>query len=85
MLFIVVWDDECGCCYPMGVDDECEGAICAVGESEAVAVFGTRQAARKAIVISRLFAQLKNAQGKPHNAEFVEGSKCLRIRKAEIA
>ena len=77
MSFIVIYDDEQGLTTPMGWDDDCEGAICAFGDH--VATFPTRQAARHAITISRRFAQLNEAQGKPVNTDFTVGYSSLKI------
>ena len=67
--FIVVWDDQQGVCWPLGWDDDCEGAICA--NTNQVAAFSNRADARRAIKISERFAALCEAQGKPANDDFL--------------
>lgn len=74
--FIVVFDDESGMCVPMGADDDCKGAICACGS---VRLFRSRDDARKAIKISRAFALLNKAQGKPENTDFTDAIKCVKV------
>lgn len=66
--FIVVYDDEQGLCVPFGWDDDCDGALCC--DTQQVAVFATRQAAREAIEISKRFNALLAAQRKPVNTDF---------------
>ena len=85
MPFIVVFDDQSSLCLPMGVDTDCEGAICISGGSNAIALFDLRESAKRAIKISRLFAQLQQAQGKPANEDFLSGYRNVRIRKVESA
>jgi hypothetical protein len=85
MPFIVVFDDQSSLCLPMGVDTDCEGAICISAGSNAIAMFENRNAAKKAIRISKLFAELQEAQGKPANEDFLSGYKYVRIRKVESA
>lgn len=80
-LFLVVWDDEQGLCVPMSRDSDCEGAICAGGNADKLALFRSRADARKAIDVSAKFAALCRAQGKPENTDFLEGRKNLRIRE----
>lgn len=81
MLFLVVYDDGESLCIPMGKDIECEGALCI--SSETAALFSSRESAKKAIKISRLFAELRQAQGKPANEDFLSGYKSVRIMKVE--
>lgn len=83
MAFLVVYDDQGSLCLPMGKDSECEGAICTATGTESVAIFDSRDRAKRAIKISRLFAELQQAQGKPANSDFLEGYKSVRIVKAE--
>ena len=78
-LFLVVWDDEQGLCVPMAWDTDCEGAICAGGSTDKLALFRSRKAARKAIDVSAKFAALLRAQGKPANDDFLGGRSNLRI------
>ena len=78
-LCIVVFDDENGLCVPMTTDAECEGAIEA--GSGPVIVFANRDAARKAIKISKAKAELLKAQGKTANEDFLESIKCIKIRQ----
>lgn len=78
--FIVVYDDGEGLCGPYGWDDDCEGAICFwSGHPHPVALFESRQAARTAINISRQFAKLCKAQGKPENTDFTIGATRIKI------
>lgn len=79
-MFIIVFDDTNGLCVPYGWDADCEGAIEAHGQS--VAVFETRKAANTAITISRKFADLQKAQGKPFNTDFSEYRKNIQILPA---
>lgn len=76
--FIVVWDDQSGICFPMGWDDDCEGAICAAGS--AVAAFASRKEAMSAIRISSRFAELRKSQGRPANNDFLgDARRNLRV------
>lgn len=81
MQFLVVFDDQGSLCIPMGKDSECEGAICIA--SPKVALFNSRAAAKRAIKISRLFAELRKAQGMPANEDFLNGYKNIRLISAE--
>lgn len=65
---IVVYDDNCGMCVPLGFDQDCEGAL---SFGEHVALFADANAARKAIAISVKFAELQKAQGKIPNTDFL--------------
>lgn len=85
MPFLVVYDDQASLCIPMGRDSECEGAVCTATGTESVVIFESREKAKRAIKISRLFAELQSAQGKPANSDFLEGYKSVRIIKAESA
>lgn len=80
--FIVVFDDEqCGC-WPMSWDADCAGALCGfIGYG--VALFDSRQAARKAIRISTAYAKLRKAQGLPANDDFLEGIAAVKIVSCE--
>lgn len=82
-MLIVVYDDESGVCCPMTWDGDCEGAICC--GSGAIALFDTRKQARKAITISKRFALLQKAQGKPEDDTFTSGAALLKIREARTA
>jgi hypothetical protein len=82
-MFIVVFVDGAGLCVPMGKDDDCDGAIAA--HSTEVALFASKQAARTAIKISKLFAELQTLRGRPANSDFIEGYKCLRIMSATLS
>ena len=73
---IVVWDDERGVCCPMGPDTDCEGAICS---GDQVSLFPSPAAARRAIGISRRWAELQRAQGKPYISDFIEGKFAIKI------
>ena len=77
--FIVLYDDGDCICLPMQWDEECEGAICSLSMPNAIAVFPSRVNARKAIKISRSFALLQKAQGKPYNADFTEELNHIKI------
>lgn len=76
-MFIVIYDDQMGMCFPYGWDDACEGAIAT--SSEGVALFETRKQARDAINISTCFASLEKSQGKPFNDDFLDSRKLIRI------
>lgn len=76
-MFIVIFDDQNGFCIPYGWDVSCEGAIETHGQG--VALFETRKLANTAITISRKFAELQKAQGKPFNSDFSEHRKFIRI------
>jgi len=78
---IVVYDDEMGLTVPYGFDPDCDGALSC---DEPIAVFADRKTARKAIQISKKFAQLKIAQGEPENSDFTEAIKCIIIRDVEL-
>ena len=78
-LCIVVFDDDNGLCVPMTADADCEGAI--ETGSGPVIVFANRDAARKAIKISKAKAELLKAQGKTANEDFLESIKCIKIRQ----
>lgn len=79
-MFFVFFDDQQGICFPMGWDDDCEGAICSWCEPGKVAVFRTRKDARTAIGISIRWNELLRAQGKVRNEDFdPECRKCLII------
>lgn len=74
---IVVYDDDMGACFAMGLDDACEGAIsCSTGT---VAVFANRKQARKAIAISKAFAKLCELQGGIVNTDFTDGIKFVKV------
>lgn len=65
-----------------GWDDHCDGAIC---HSLTPTVFPTREAARRAIRISRSYALLCLSQGKPVNTDFTEDLKYIRIVDVVVA
>jgi hypothetical protein len=76
---IVVFDDEQGNSFPYGFDDACEGAICY--SNGPVAFFADRAEAKKAIKISVKFAELRTAQGKTANEDFLgDWRKIIKIR-----
>jgi hypothetical protein len=79
--YIVVFDNEDGLCIPFSWDEECDGAIECGGDAEPVALFETRQEARKAIAISKANAVLLRTQDKVFNSDFTDSLKCLRILK----
>jgi hypothetical protein len=73
---IVVFDNQ-DLCVPLGWDDECEGAL---EYSDPVVVFPNRKAARRAISVSKKYAALCKAQGKPANSDFLpECADCIKI------
>lgn len=76
--WIVCWDDEMGACWPMGWDDDCAGALCAMHDGKIV-MFDSRADARKAIKVSTAFARLRKAQGLPVNEDFLDGIANVRI------
>jgi hypothetical protein len=69
--WMVLFDDEMGVCVPMGPDSDCEGAICASNEP---LLFPSREAAKKAVIISGRWANLNKAQGKPAIEDFLPPS-----------
>jgi hypothetical protein len=77
--FFVVFDDQSGCCAPMTLCAECEGALEYAGPQDVMATFATRALARRAINISKCYAKLRKTQGKIHNSDFLEQCKHLRI------
>ena len=78
MSFIIVWDDQQGVCFPMGWDEDCDGALC--GFSKTVAVFADRKEAKAAINVSTKFALLQKAMGRPVNEDVLgECKKNLKI------
>ncbi len=82
-LFMVCWDDQQGLCVPMVWDADCQGAICGgIGEKDKVAIFTSRQSARKAIDISTKWNALLKAQGKVHISDF-DGECRKNIRVVE--
>lgn len=87
-MFLVVYDDGNCLCLPLVWDKDCEGAI-SVGfledDTETIALFDTRKAARTAIDISVKFASLCKSQGKPANEDFLaEGRKNIRILECGV-
>lgn len=80
-LFMVVFDDEMGVCAPMGLDADCDGALCA--NSGPVALFTSRADARRAIRISTAYAKLRKEQGLPVNEDFLGALTFVRIVKCE--
>ena len=87
-MFIVVYDDRDLLCLPLVWDKDREGAISAgflVDNTEMIAIFDTRKAARVAINISVKFAELCKEQGKPANEDFLaEGRKNIRILRCGV-
>lgn len=76
--FIVVFDDAASIVCPMGPDPDCSGALESFRGS--VAVFDSRQAARRAIRISAAQARLRKEQGLPVNDDFLpDGLRCIHI------
>jgi len=77
-MFVVIYEDDLGgVCSPMAWDEDCEGALTASATS--IALFETRWLARRAIQISRRFALLQQARGKPANTDFLKDAKHLRV------
>lgn len=77
---IVVYDDECGVCMPMGPSTDCDGAIDV--SSGDVLLFSDRKSARRAIRISAQYARLCREQGKPANDDFLgENAMHVKIRR----
>lgn len=82
--WIVCWDDGMGACWPMGRDEDCDGALCALHTGKIV-MFSSRAAARKAIKVSTAYAKLRKAQGLQANDDFLEGIANVRIVECEAA
>lgn len=78
---IVFYDDDHGC-WPYGLDPDCEGAL---STGQPVALFPNRKSARRAINISKKFAQLQKAQGKIHNTDFTDSIAHVKIRVVVFA
>lgn len=72
-IFMVIWDDDQGLRCPMTWEPNCEGALCGFSFGGKVALFPSRKKAREAIRISVKFAELRQAQGKTPNSDFVKG------------
>lgn len=87
--FIVTWDDGAGVCCVMGADPDRPGAICGLSSSgpKKVKVFPDRRAARKAIRMSSLLAELEQMRGeKAVNTDFLSpASKCLKIVPVDLS
>lgn len=70
-MFIIIYQlDECTM-FPMAWDSDCKGAVCCMGDGDAVALFPTRADARVALKISQKFAALCKAQGRLVNTDFL--------------
>ena len=80
--WIVFWDDGLGACWPMGRDEDCEGALCATLSGK-VMMFRSRAAARKAIKVSKAYAKLRQAQGLPANYDFLDKNSNVKIIECE--
>lgn len=76
--WIVCWDDEMGACWPMGRDEDCDGALCSMHDGKIV-MFLSRSDARRAIKISTAYAKLCKAQGLVANEDFLEGITNVKI------
>ncbi len=74
--FMVLYDDGGGYCFPATWSDEQEGAIY-FGVLNDLALFPTRQAARRSILISTKYNEMLKAQGNPCNEDFVD-PKCRK-------
>ncbi len=68
--FMVVYDDGM-LLIPATWSDEQEGAIY-FGLTNGVAMFDTRQAARRSILISTKYNEMLKAQGNPCNEDFTD-------------
>jgi hypothetical protein len=79
MPFIICFDDQCGFTVPMGWDKSCAGAVCCISEKDEVVMFADKPAARKALLISGLWARLQKEQGIPCCEEFLGKQRDLRI------
>jgi hypothetical protein len=79
-MWIVVFDSDDNI-FPMTADADCEGAICIACNKCEIALFDSPADARKAIAISKAFAQLQRLQGKPANTDFLKGVKHVKVRK----
>lgn len=77
-------NDEQGACWPMGRDEDCDGALCAMHNGKIV-MFSSRADARKAIKASTVYAKLRKAQGLHANDDFLEGITNVRIVECESA
>jgi len=80
--WMVIWDDGLGACWPMGRDEDCEGALC-VTLSGKVMMFRSRAAAHKAIKVSKAYAKLRQAQGLPTNYDFLDKNSNVKIIECE--
>ena len=82
--FIVCFDDEMGACWPMQLDTDCAGALCALGRGK-IAIFRNKADARKAIKISTAYARLRSAQGLGANADFLDQLRHVKVVECESA
>ena len=80
MVFFVIGEYET--MWPMTWNDECGGAI-VVDNNKPPVVFANPAAARAAITISKRFEQLRRAQGRPHNSDFLEDLKQVKIVRVQ--
>ncbi len=85
MRYIVVYEDEnSGMCWPMGWDDECQGAISAMTNGT-VAIFDGKASARQAIRVSTAYAKLRQVQCLPFNDDFLSGIKNVKLVECKSA
>lgn len=84
-MFIVIFDDDQGLCVPYALDQDNEGALHAISRGDTVAIFKSRDDAKRAIRISRKLAELDQARGHPVNDDFLlPGVLCVKIRKCAV-
>ncbi|MBC2594899.1 hypothetical protein H5P28_11585 [Ruficoccus amylovorans] len=81
---MVIFNDNQGLCDPYGWDRECKGALTSYDKDTPPVVFPNRQQARKAITVSRRYAELQTAQGEPANTDFIEAVRCIKIVPVDI-
>jgi hypothetical protein len=80
--YIVVYDDGDCITLPMTLDKECEGALNVASDVESIALFPSRDLARKSIAISKHHNMVLKLQGKVRNEDFdPENIKNVKIRK----
>ena len=80
--FMVMYDDGCGLCYPLGWDALCEGGLQCGG---AAVVFPDRASAQRGIRISEFNAKMLREQGKPYDDSWTEYRKRIRILPVVMA
>lgn len=83
-MWIVVYDDGDCIHLPYGEDPQCEGALIGYDEEIPIKLFEKKSEARKAIRISRKFAELCKLQGNPVNEDFLDGMKHVRVTEITL-